>query len=255
MKLYIDYKYLRAEEFAKKSEAQIFSEDTHWDEGAAVLFRDFREPLDMAMYQPWCDSPTQQQAANITDVIFKTAGKTLFSGHNLMRDGFSTLFAYKKLDLMPSRTVYVTGWGPMTQFMILLFFERGYRHFKIIQTHDAEAAASSIEKLNQFFFGAEFTTMDLPEMVLLKPEGGALICAHPCGEASDEVKQALSYFNFLNSQAVIVDLYSASNQWLSQEAKATDLPYVTEGDLHQISEWLFLKSYRDYKAPLSEYIK
>ncbi|GEM_PF-2664446 len=175
----------------------------------------------------------------------------------LLRNGFKSIYTAKNLNPEYNKTIYLNGPNKFTYFVILIFFQMGFNHFKIFNSQKIEDIEFNLNKIQNIFLGIDLSFVDLQDMVMLKPDGEVFVSTCAIQNDQAELINNISYFNFLKQNAFVVDLFSESNPWMSEEARATSLTYVPTQTVYALAEWEMARRFNisTQKMHLKEYLQ
>jgi hypothetical protein len=201
-----------------------------------VILLDFLQQYFSWDQAEWIHSLELEQLSKRVDCLIKE--NSIWVSRSLMRAGAAALFTYFDIAYLPHKWVYVFGNIELCQPVIALLFDRGYQFFRILNFEINKARdEQKLEHLKRNFIAINLEFFPIDKLVLQKPEGTIFVFGHPDRNDDEELRQIISYFNFLSAGGAVINLGSVNNGWLKSEALATQLRYITERDIYKITEW------------------
>jgi len=207
-----------------------------------VMILDFLQPYFHWNPKEWSDSVELRQIAKHADCIVRQG--SLWVGRSLMRSAGAVLFSHFGISYQPLQWVYLSGFLESCQSVIAILFDQGYRNFRLLDWGGQEEyLESKIRELQKNFISLNAERLPMELLVLQKPLGNIFVHSQVKDEYDENLRQTISYFNFLATGGLVINLCSASESWLRSEALATNLKYLSEKDFYHLTEWQVLKQF------------
>lgn len=148
---------------------------------------------------------------------------------NLLADAVYRTITDKVPDLKISTPAIVVGEYDFVLAMTHKLSQSGFLKV-IISLDDLQKAQQIKNIIEQFVFGMQVVTVSSSELTQLDSVNGLLITNFD-KQKSPEAHESITYFNFLIQNAVFVDLKSAHDSSLVEEARRADLFVIDESQV------------------------
>lgn len=125
---------------------------------------------------------------------------------------------------------FISGDGPLARICAFSAFQLGFKRI-IFVSPERDQLDRDIQILQKSMFGAEFEILPPESLTNIKVSGAVLINTLR-GEKKSILLEDLSYFNYMQPQALVLDLDEVSdNGDLLEEAKKADLVIVPKSEV------------------------
>lgn len=157
----------------------------------------------------------------------------------LIFEALRTLVVDKIPDLDNRASGYIVGDNQEARIAAAIMADLGFSTI-FVASDNEKNLSRLIEQLQRNFIGIDFKGVEAKSVISQKIQAGFLINCIDLTEQED-LKEDLSYFNFMKANGLVLDLEQANDCSLLEEASRASLRVISTADIYLQRDLLFLE--------------